>query len=81
MYNFWGKPQRKKYRPSDICKEMQKLSYKQSKIHHHTRLWQDQEAKHEFKGYGVEVAGAWYWYESWLHFVKQHCEQNQSQYR
>jgi hypothetical protein len=73
--------EKKKYRPSDICKEMQRRGYKEFKMHKHTQLWQNQEAKDESKGYGVDVAGAWYWYESWLDFVKQHCEQNQNQYK
>ena len=29
-------------------------------------MWKSQDAKNPGKGYGVEVAGYWYWYENWL---------------
>jgi len=50
------------------------------KIYQHTRLWQFENAKDISKGFGVIVVKTWYWYESWLNFVRNHCEQNKLKY-
>jgi len=69
-----------KYSPSNICKIMQETGYKKFGIHQHTKLWQSENAKDVSKGYGTKVVNTWYWYDSWLNFVKIHCENNQSKY-
>jgi len=69
-----------KYLPKQICNEMQKLGYIKFTIHQHTKLWQRENAKDSVKGFGVSVAGHWYWYDSWKTFVKKHCEENRSEY-
>lgn len=38
----------------------------------HTRLWQEHDAKNPDKGFGVNVCGTWYWYQSWIDFIKEH---------
>ena len=69
-----------KYLPSDIWKIMQKDGYKKFTPYQHTKLWQDEKAKDLKKGYGVMVVRTWYWYDSWLDFVRKHCEENRSEY-
>jgi hypothetical protein len=69
-----------KYRPCDIWKKMQEEGYYEFKAHRHIELWQKEKAKDPSKGFGALVAGTWYWYDSWLIFVRKHCEQNKSQY-
>ena len=65
-----------KYLPKKICMEMQKLGYKNFKLHQHTELWKKENAKDSSKGYGVLVEKTWYWYDSWFNFVKSYCERN-----
>jgi len=65
-----------KFLPTHIWKEMQKLGYKKFGQHQYTQLWKTENAKEKSKGYGVLVEKTWYWYESWLNFVKKHCEDN-----
>ncbi len=69
-----------KYSPSGIWKKMQAEGYKKFGVHLHTKLWQSENAKDPIKGYGVEVVKTWYWYDTWLSFVRRHCEQNKAKY-
>jgi len=69
-----------KYLPSDLCRIMNEEGYSNFKMHHHTKLWQQEDAKKPAKGYGVHVAKTWYWYESWLNSVREHCANNREQY-
>jgi hypothetical protein len=47
----------------------------------HTDLWKSLDAKNTAKGYGVQVAKAWYWYDSWIEEVRKHCTENAVAYR
>ena len=69
-----------KFLPSQVVSQMRELGYKHFGMHQHTQLWKGMEAKKPGKGYGVEVAGAWYWYERWVDEVKKHCSTNAEQY-
>ena len=68
--------ERAKHRPSSIVKQMKLLGYRHFNMHKHTKLWKGEDGKNPAKGYGVEVEGSWYWYDSWLEFVKQHCQKH-----
>ena len=72
--------ERPKYSASDIWKQMQKEGYKKFGVYQHTGLWQIQDAKNESKGFGIMVVKTWYWYDSWMSFVRNHCEQNKLKY-
>lgn len=58
--------ERPKFLPKQIVRLVKEAGYPDFKIHHHTRLWQTLDAKDVVKGYGIDVAGQWYWYQSWL---------------
>lgn len=75
---YWAIKDREKpkYLPSRICKDMQALGFKRFTQHHHTLLWKAENAKDPNKGYGIQVENTWYWYDSWVDFVRNHCEQN-----
>lgn len=79
---YWAIKDREKpkYLPTKICKEMQKNGYKKFSMHEHTKLWKSEDAKNTSKGYGICIENTWYWYESWLDFVKKHCEKNSKIY-
>lgn len=69
-----------KYLPNNIWKLMQQEGFGKFNAYQHTKLWQEQSAKEAGKRYGTLVAGNWYWYDSWLDYVRKHCEENRSQY-
>lgn len=69
-----------KYSVGDILKKIQKDGYKKFGVYQHTQLWKNNNAKDSSKGYGTIVVKTWYWYDTWLEFVKKHCEDNKSIY-
>lgn len=69
-----------KYLASDVWKIMQKEGYKKFGVSQHTKLWQSENAKDPQKGWGTLVVRSWYWYDSWISFVRKYCEQNRSKY-
>jgi len=72
--------EKQKYLASQIWKQMNKEGYKKFGVYQHTKLWQSNDAKNESKGFGTMVVKTWYWYDSWMLFVRNHCEQNKSKY-
>ncbi|WP_411360124.1 DUF3644 domain-containing protein [Pseudidiomarina sp. YC-516-91] len=72
--------EKKKYLPSEIVRVVNNEGFPRFKIHHHTSLWQSEKAKAPQKGYGVQVAKTWYWYDNWLQVVKDHCRKNRRSY-
>jgi hypothetical protein len=69
-----------KYRPGSIV-AMLREQYPNFNMSSHTALWQSANAKEAGKNYGTNVAGQWYWYESWVEYVKEHCRQHSEKYR
>lgn len=69
-----------KYLPSKIVQLMQEDGFSKFKQHQHTQLWKSMDAKKQGKGFGVQVAKTWYWYDTWLNEVKKHCQQNAAKY-
>ena len=69
-----------KYSAGDIWRQMQKESFKKFGVYQHTRLWQSKKAKDPAKGFGTTVVKTWYWYDSWLQFVREYCKQNKTKF-
>jgi hypothetical protein len=44
-------------------------------------MWQSQEAKKPGKGYGVDVAGTWYWYDSWVNRCIELCKEQGDKFK
>ena len=81
---YWVKKEveRKKYRPSDIVTEVQAVGFRGFRVSpEHVDMWKAEDAKNPGKGYGVEIAGMWYWYESWLKRCLKLCEAAGDRYR
>jgi len=57
--------ERPKYRPSAIVAKAKGAGYPTFNMHDHTLLAKQLDGRNSGKGYGVMVAGTWYWYESW----------------
>lgn len=66
---------RKKYRAKDIVQIMHEEGFKWFRIHEHTKLWQNLDARNPSKNFGIVTLGIWGWYDIWLEMVRQHCKQ------
>ncbi len=80
-YVTFKEVERPKSLPGQIVRMMQEEGYPRFSMHWHTELWHSLDAKNPGKGWGVEVAGAWYWYSSWIEVVRKHCEENAADYK
>lgn len=70
--------EKKKYLPSEIVREI-KRDFPGFNMVHHTRLWQENDAKNPSKNFGAYAIGnQWGWYQSWFDFVKEYCRANRN---
>ena len=72
-YMAFKEVERPKYRPTQVVNMMKEEGYGWFTMHTHTELWKELDAKNPRKGFGVEVVGSWYWYQSWIDIVRDHC--------
>lgn len=72
--------ERPKHLPGEIEALMKGEGYRDFSMHWHTELWKAMDAKREGKGFGVQVGKAWYWYDTWIEQVRQHCKDNAAKY-
>jgi len=73
---------KRKYRPGQIVKMMKGEGYADFETKHHTRLWQDLNARDVTLGYGIPLFdGYWGWYEKWVDRVREHCKEHAELYR
>lgn len=68
--------ERPKHLPGEIVQLMRVEGYSSFTMHKHTQLWKMLDAKNPGKGFGVMVAGTWYWYDRWVDTVRRHCAEN-----
>lgn len=81
---FWVKKEveRKKYRPKDVVARVQDAGFRRFRIQpDHREMWKSEDAKNPGKGFGVEVAGSWFWYDSWVSRCIELCEKAGGKYR
>jgi TfoX/Sxy family transcriptional regulator of competence genes len=81
---YWVKKEveKKKYRPSDIVKAVKETGFSKFRVGpEHVKMWKSEDAKNLGKGYGAQVAGVWYWYESWLEKCLELCEKAGDRYK
>jgi len=70
-----------KYLPSRILEIMHNKGFVKFRMHQHTQLWKEKDAKDRNKGFGTQVAKSWYWYKNWVDEVEKHCIENAENYR
>ena len=70
--------EKQKHLPSNIVTLMRNKGFSKFSMHKHTQLWKKNDGKNSIKNYGVNVEGAWYWYDHWLKIVEEHCEKNRA---
>lgn len=80
-YTVIKETERPKTRPSLIVESMRSEGFRRFNMHHHTTLWKSMDARNPGKGYGINVAGMWYWYERWVDVVRKHCKENHNIYK
>lgn len=81
---YWVKKEveKKKYRPSDIVSLVQQAGFPNFRVNpEHVKMWQAEDAKNPGKGFGAEVAGSWYWYDTWLKRCLELCNQVGDKYK
>lgn len=81
---YWVKKEveRPKFRPTDVVNAVKKAGFAKFRVTpEHSALWRAEGAKNPAKGYGVEVQGAWYWYESWIDRCLELCRAAGGRYR
>lgn len=79
-YVAFKEVERPKFRPSDVVRMMKEEGYPRFRLHWHTGHWHELQAKNPAKGLGVDVAGSWYWYSSWVDTVRTHCDEHADRY-
>lgn len=74
--------ERPKFRASDVVVKVNSAGFESFRVQpEHVRLWQGEDAKNPSRGYGVEVQGAWYWYQSWVDRCIELCKAAGDRYR
>jgi len=80
---YWVKKEveKPKFRAKDVIGEVHKAGFKRFRISpEHVAMWKTENAKNPGKGYGVEIQGAWYWYQSWIDRCIELCKQTGDKY-
>jgi hypothetical protein len=66
---YWVKKEveKPKFRAKDVVAAVQKAGFPLFRMFpHHLEMWKGEDAKNPGKGFGCDVQGAWYWYQSWV---------------
>jgi len=69
-----------KFSAGEIVKKMQDQGYAKFHMYQFIQLWKSMDGKNPVKGFGVMVSKTWYWYQSWVEQVDQHCKQHKDEY-
>lgn len=81
---YWVRKEveRKKYRAKDVVEAVHDAGFSRFTVFKdHLKMWQTEDAKNPAKGYGVEVQGTWYWYQSWVDRAIELCRKGSARYR
>lgn len=80
---YWVKKEveRPKFRPKDVVAEVRKAGFSKFRVSpEHVELWKREDAKNPGKGYGVDISGSWYWYQTWVDHCIDHCKKAGDKY-
>lgn len=74
--------ERPKMKPKQVVDQMKKEGFRRFNMTAHTKLWQSVGAKDRGKAYGVTLAdGSWYWYPSWVDYVRIYLNEHRDEFR
>jgi len=73
---------KRRYTGKQIVKLMRESGFPRFQQHHHTKLWQELDARNPSKGLGKpgDYSNTWIWYEPWLARVRTHCQEHADRY-
>jgi hypothetical protein len=74
---YWVKKEseRPKFRAKDVVKHVKQAGFSKFRpTPEHAAMWKAENAKDPSKGYGTEIQGAWYWYQSWIDRCIELCQ-------
>jgi hypothetical protein len=66
---YWVKKEveRPKFRAKDVVQAVRSAGFPKFRVSpEHVGFWRAEDAKNPAKGYGTDVQGTWYWYQSWI---------------
>lgn len=81
---YWVKKEieRPKFRPTEVVEKVREAGFSKFRISpEHVNMWKSEKAKDPGKGFGVDIQGSWYWYESWVDRCLQLCQEAGNKYR
>jgi hypothetical protein len=81
---YWVKKEveKPKFRAKDVVDEVRKAGFNHFRVTpEHVQMWKSQDAKNPGKGYGVDVQGAWYWYQNWIEKCIELCSSEPEKYK
>src|SRR5487761_106442 len=78
---FLREIEKTEFRPGTLVRQMKAEGFTRFGMPQHTDLWKAREAKNPKYQFGTIVEGTWFWYESWLHEVRKHCDENAAHYK
>jgi len=81
---YWVKKEveRPKFTPSKVAEKVREAGFPKFRVQpEHLGMWKGEDAKRPGKGYGVEVSGYWYWYESWVERCIELCKEAGDKYK
>lgn len=73
--------EKRKYSAKEIVEIMRGEGFFKFNMRHFVNLWKEKDAKNPGKGYGAMVVKQWYWYDSWVGVVREHCLRNSIKYK
>ena len=74
---YWVKKEveKPKFRAKNVVLAIREAGFSRFRISpEHLEMWRSEDAKNPAKGYGTDVQGAWYWYESWINRCIELCK-------
>jgi Domain of unknown function (DUF3644) len=81
---YWVKKEveRPKFRAKDVVAAVRKAGFPNFRMFpHHLGMWKAEDAKNPAKGLGVDVQGAWYWYQPWIDRCIELCKAAGEKYK
>lgn len=80
-YSVIRETERPKWLPSQIVAKVKDEGFPKFGMAQYSNLWRSCDGKNPTNGFGVLVAKTWYWYDTWLTYVRKHCADNSGMYR
>jgi hypothetical protein len=72
-----------RYTPGRVVQRVREAGFPKFRMHDHTMLWKELDARKDGKGFGCpgDYLGTWVWFDRWIDEVIAHCEAQGDQFR